>query len=157
MSMCNYKKIHFPCDNHNNETELLTSIKSCLIELNRFDLKLRTVRNFSLKCFASENVTRYVEYMSSFLQAKRFRTTYRYRATNDERRHYQAPNSTDQHPSQNNTGEECIWSHPALQQTMHRLLVENFPYFKFCHKCLNSPNDLFFQSQHHTSTLKRIS
>ena len=98
------------------------------ITMDRFMNK--TFQNMDVKCY-NDNVTftRYLRLMESKLQPKKIPAEYVDRKTNHDR----------------DRSKECIWlpQYTALRRALHDRLVERHDYFKFCSRCLGSPDDLF--------------
>lgn len=123
----------FDCDAASASADgLAAQIAKCVIEPERFDWKLVGANDnhgqFSTKCFASKNVSRYVDHMGKILQRKRFPSTYEFRSTNVPRRR----------------ADECIWRHAALEEDVRNMLMQTYDYFEFCHVCMGGPNELRF-------------
>lgn len=123
MSQCNHKEISFHCNR--NSDAMMDQIEQCLLTMNRFNLEL--LEQFPIKCYEYEKTPDYVEWMGERLERKRIETTYAMRFSN-------APRDKEK---------ECVWYRPKLRQVITEYLRENVDYYKFCHECIGSENDLF--------------
>ena len=123
LSNCNYANVTFNC-----EGDLVNEISRCLLYMDRFSNSLNGSRdfpNFNVKCFRSELTSKYIEYMGTRLQRKRFQSTYAFRPTNKAR----------------NKRYECLWQNESAKLQVENYLKE-LDYYKFCNKCIDSPDDL---------------
>lgn len=122
MSMCNHKGIKFQCD-----IPLIDAIQHCMLDMGRFSMKLvHGYSNITTKCFSSEAVDDYVQYMGQTLQHKQLPSSFVLKATNKPR---EAAN-------------ECVWGNPTILQKVNELLLSHFDYYQYCEQCLGSVDDL---------------
>lgn len=121
MSQCNHKNLTLDC-NAANEEALYASVNACLLELDRFHINL--LHDFNAKCYKFENqFTSYTDYMSHYLQKRRFESTPLVkRETNAPR----------------NKTNECIWGRPDLRNKIAEYLKGRVHYYKFCEECIGS-------------------
>lgn len=122
MSMCNYKGHTYTCD-----APLEDEIEKCLIEMDRFSLKLvNTYSNIHTKCFRSELLKEYLHFMDKRLDRKRHPVRYVFRATNKPRF----------------MENECIWNNQELKKSVEKYLYSKFDYFRYCNGCIGSQDEL---------------
>ena len=121
MSQCNHRKKKIDC----TSTNIVAEVKKCLLGMSRYDDALKQLENVHLKCFNPIPIDSYVDYMSGILQARRISTKYVHRETNRPR----------------NKDKECIWKNPKVAEEVNAILLKT-PYYRFCDKCMGSPNDL---------------
>jgi hypothetical protein len=140
MSQCNYMGVTFQCQT-NSPVELAKEVDKCVIEMNRFSLKLldhfdRLEQSMGLQssfaCFNAIPLEPYIDYMADHrLQPKRFASEYTHRPSNQKR----------------HRNDECIWQQSATEQEkLRQYLISRFDYYRFCDQCLGSTNDLLFRS-----------
>jgi hypothetical protein len=121
MSMCNYQHKKFNCTN-----DLEIEIRECLLEMNRFSIKLTTdYENINAKCFQAQQISEYIDFISRKLQPKRVPAQYIFWATN-------APRSEDN---------ECIWKNNTALSFVRKYMGA-MEYYKYCASCLGSNNDI---------------
>jgi hypothetical protein len=129
MSMCQYRDWDFDCgaDNLGNE------IEACVFGMDRFSLKLETIPNVALKCFASLPVEPYIEYMRPRLESRRIPAAYVQRDSNG------AGGPRDDITKRG----ECLGLYPHIDDQVEQLLLEKYDYYQWCDECLDlSENDL---------------
>ena len=151
MSQCNHKEITFDCSvAATTSTMLQRQVDQCLMGTNRFDDNLQPPPQeerqgeqqpmqdqWTLKCFDPIPIHPYLNHVGQFLQRKRIETTYQHQFKNNKSRNHTNPTSNEN---------ECIWERPDLQHQLRRLL-KRMDYYRFCHKCLGSNNDLLLKKQ----------
>jgi len=129
MSQCNHGRRFINCGADSDEA-LFNSVRACLVffgnDKNRFHRNL--LQDFSTKCYDFANqFTSYTDYMSGYLQKRRFESTpFVKRETNAPR----------------NKTNECIWSRPDLQEKTVKYLKENVHYYEFCDQCIGSVDEI---------------
>jgi hypothetical protein len=121
MSQCNHLKREFDC----NAADLVSEVKTCLIQMFRFSGKLKNERNVHLKCFNPIPIQPYLDYMGARLQPRRISTHYVHRETNTKR----------------SIAKECIWENPTVAAKVAAILGK-IDYYRFCNQCIGSTNDL---------------
>mmetsp|Transcript_38637 Transcript_38637/g.56796 ORF Transcript_38637/g.56796 Transcript_38637/m.56796 type:complete len:354 (-) Transcript_38637:1177-2238(-) len=129
LSQCNHQRRSFSC-----EGNLVKEINRCLIYQNRFSNQLMSLRNVQLKCFdwrKGFGTSEYFQLMKTRgLQHKRRRANYVFRSTNIKRE----------------KKKECLASLNVtsnLRKQVEIFLIQNNDYYKFCHECMDTKNDLF--------------
>lgn len=121
MSQCNHGHQQFDC----SAPDLKDQVKKCVVTDRRFNMRLTSLPNVTMKCFNAVPVEPYLEYMDHFLQRRRLETKYIHRSTNKHRDREQ----------------ECIWKNETAADTVLSILLSN-KYFRWCHECIGSKNDL---------------
>jgi len=128
MSMCYYKGWEFDCRGDDLESE----IESCIMAMDRFSPDLATSNpNIQLRCFASEDVDLYVEFMSQRLEPKRIPADYVHRESNGK-----------DGPRSENHRHECLEWYPHIAKEVRQLLLDKYEYYRWCNDCLISDRDL---------------
>jgi len=123
LSQCNFRHQTLTCKN-----DILWQVKRCLVRQDRFSYNLTSsdrFRNVKLKCFDSTQAAKYISYMGTKLQKKRFQSSYKYRPTNTPR----------------NKSAECLLSNETARNAVEAYLI-TLDYYKFCNYCLGSADDL---------------
>ena len=124
MSQCAERRHTFDCQ----ATDLSAEINKCLVEPNRFDMQLEPEHNpesnLLLKCFDPIPVDRYLDYMEKFLQPRRLPANHIHRFTSLVR----------------NKTHDCVWGNDDIADRVQQLMVQNHPYYRWCHDCLLDPN-----------------
>merc|ERR1719410_53970 len=84
MSQCNHKRRKFKCHVEDLEKE----VKKCVLFIRRrFHMNLTYLPRFDLYCFNPIPIDPYIEYMSTILQAKKYKPEpYIHRDTNSKRK-----------------------------------------------------------------------
>lgn len=123
LSQCNFLGVTFNC-----QGDLVPEIRQCLVNPNRFHRSLNGSEdfpNFKMKCFRNELTSKYVKYMGTKLQRKRFQSTFKPIPSNLPR----------------NRSKECLWGNHSAKLTVEKYMNE-LEYYKFCNECLGSSHDL---------------
>jgi len=124
MSMCNHRGYTFRCNG-----TIKDEVGHCTGWLSRYADSLTKTPNLSVKCYnVSQQFSGYLDYMRTRLQPKRRQSAYNFRATNEPR----------------TKKAECIWlpENAGIKRSATSLLLEMYPYFRFCDRCLGSKDDL---------------
>ena len=127
LSMCNFYGREFSCLSMSNES-IDRQIESCNVFLDRFDYNLSQLPRASLRCFKPIPIEPYVEYMSRFLQRKRFEATLSHRDTNNPRI----------------KSNECLWHNATLMNHVKERMKLRYQYYDFCESCIGSSSELLF-------------
>jgi hypothetical protein len=152
MSQCNYMNVNFQCPT--STTLLAREVDKCVIEMNRFSYKLiaqfeRLEKSIGLRfrftCFDALPLEPYLNYMTSShdggggrLQPKRVVSS-----SSDNNNDYSHRPSN----SKRNKNAECIWQQSVdYQDTLRKMLLDRFDYYRFCDQCRGSDHDLLFAS-----------
>lgn len=122
MSMCNYRRITFNCSR-----EIIPEVNRCLLQMDRFSMDLvDSYTNIHAKCFPSNAINEYLDYMDGRLQRRKKEVEYLFRATNKPR----TPES------------ECIWNDKVVFENAKKYLLSKFDYYQYCDSCIGSKDDL---------------
>jgi len=125
LSMCNHRQKPFVCVD--DRDKLMKQISEAAMELTRFGNPLLHYPHLSVKCFPAFPIQRYLEFMSDYLQERRVVIDYVHRDTNRPR----------------NKTKECLLENQNLAATVREMMIETFPYYKFCDTCLGSESALY--------------
>lgn len=127
LSQCNHIKKHFDFNGN-----LRKQIQHCLFTKDRFDMQLYNY-NITMQCYKTETqFDSYVPFMQHTLQKKSSYNTqeYKHRHTNRIR------NKTHELKDSNNT----------VIKNVIRILFEEWNYYGFCKKCLNSKKEIIYKT-----------
>jgi len=135
MSIANHFRRKFNCTELENNEILKKSVKVAYAQT--FDKRFSNeflekdsdqTSHLQLKCFNIFPFKSYIEHMGQHLQPRRIPVDeYWPRDTNKPR----------------NKAKECIWSQKdEHKQKVLEMLLSQSPYFKFCHNCMGSENEL---------------
>ena len=124
MSQCNHHRRHFNCSSDDLEAEIM----NCQVALrSRFRTTFERTPNITARCFDPMPPEKYVDYMGKILQKKRIESEYFHRDSNAKR----------------HKDRECIWQQSEeFQEKVRRKIIEKFPYYQFCERCMGSDMEL---------------
>jgi hypothetical protein len=128
LSMINHRGKKFSClDSETTNSSTDNQIRSGKLNLERFssDLLLK-LPNSTMKCFNPIPVEPYIDYLSKYLQKKRFTAKYIQHETNRPR----------------DKASECLTKNATLLNIVKERMLETYSYFNFCASCMGSPEEL---------------
>lgn len=130
MSRCNFRNKTLDCNAP--KEEIMKIVSRCIYGVHvRFSMELANKTNIDLKCYDyQKQFTTLLDYMSTKLQPRRLVSEYKTRETNMPRK----------------KEDECIWKDSILREQIKSYLVETKDYYKFCHQCIGSKDDLLFSA-----------
>lgn len=129
LSMCHYRGHEFDCRGGDLEKE----IESCIMAMDRFSLKLQSSgAKIQLKCFDSDDVDLYVEYMSQRLETRRIPADFVHRGSNGKA----GPRDDE------SKRHEWIGWYPHIADEVRNLLLDKYDYYQWCDDCLMSDRDI---------------
>ena len=128
MSMASHLHKKYVCDEKETEITIETAIDKVYLGEERFSNKFNH-NNIELKCFNPFPLENYINYMKDKLTSRRFPVPY-----------YQSRTTNKKHDK----AKECIWDSTSddYKQKVIQLLIEKYPYMKFCFDCIGSSNEL---------------
>eukprot|EP00934_Nitzschia_sp_Nitz4_P009360 Nitzschia sp. Nitz4//scaffold28_size193895//129885//132995//NITZ4_001671-RA/size193895-snap-gene-0.346-mRNA-1//-1//CDS//3329546000//9350//frame0 len=125
LSQCNFKSKLFRCSA--NAKVWKSNVDACVIGQRRFKYEMwEKDPLLQVKCFSDTQVTSYLEYMSNILQPRRRKVDYVSLSTNRPR----------------NKSQECLLSDDDFASEVRAYMMERYPYYSWCQKCLAGPDNL---------------